>query len=153
MIIIEIPAKVIQSQITPLIIKIVNKLLHATNNHTSAKNIQATKIHHRILSPIFFNLKLFIIRRIHSIIAQIHNKTTNAFKIVSQASGKQTNKTQIKIWAAATTAKSHLSLDSLSCTAKTTHAIHDMIDSIQKTIRIVSNARFGLNIIKHQNAM
>jgi hypothetical protein len=75
------------------------------------------------------------------------------FKIVSPNFGKNISKTQTRIWNIDIPDKIHLSSKSSSWIDKTVPAIHDKIDSIQKTMMIVSRARFGLNIMINPNTM
>ena len=85
--------------------------------------------------------------------AQTHSKIIKVLNIASHVVGNEASNTHNKIWAIATAVNDHLSFDCLSCTANTTHTIHDIIDSIQKTIIRVSNATSGLNIIMHHKIM
>jgi hypothetical protein len=132
---------------------IANRLFVAKNNPTKIRTIPAVRIHHQFGSPAFLNLKLLIVRRIHLMIAQIHNSRINTFNIASHAAGNETNPTHNRICATATIASSHLSFDCLSCIAKITHMIPDNNDSSQNAIMIVVKAKSGLNIIIHQNTM
>lgn len=151
--IIETPRMNIHNPITPFIIKIVNKLFSAKKSPRRINHNPAINTQYRLLNFNFLILKLSINKSIHLIISNIHTRTIKILIISSPDWGKNASKTHTRIWNIDKPAKIHLSSNSLSSIANTTHAIPDKIDSIQKVIIIVSKAKSGLNIITHPKMM